>query len=230
MHYKIIKEDKVVDVVKNPDFIIFLPYNHVSMTDKSNAQGIVASDGDTIYSFDFQRKDIPIASIKEIDHEEFSRLKVLLNSEQVISADESALAKAKQTVINRLSNICRTSIVSGFAIKLSDGKLHSFKLTTEDQLNLMMIEQQLSMGVESFVYHATNQPCKIFSKADMTAIILAFRQHTLYHTTYFNAAKHYIMSLVDIEKVNLFTYGDDVADFVDDPVLKQILRTGGGNR
>jgi hypothetical protein len=38
------------------------------------------------------------------------------------------------------------------------------------------------------------------------------------------------MSLLDIEKVNLFTYGDDVADFVDDPVLKQILRTGGGNR
>lgn len=227
MYYKIIKDDKILDVVKNPDFIIFLPYNHISMTDKSNAQGIVASDGDTIYSFAFQRKDIQVVTIKEINLEEFSRLKNLLNSKQTISADESALERAKLSVINRLSNICRTNIVSGFTVKLSDGELHNFKLTTEDQLNLMMIEHQLSMGVETFVYHATNQPCRIFSKADMQAIIQAFKQHTLYHTTYFNAAKHYIKSLLDIEKVNLFTYGDDVTDSVDDVVLKQILRTGG---
>ena len=60
----------------------------------------------------------------------------------------------------------------------------------------------------------------------MIKIINAARQHTLYHTTYFNVAKQFIRSLTDIEKVSLFMYGDDVSEVADNIVLKQILKNG----
>jgi hypothetical protein len=61
----------------------------------------------------------------------------------------------------------------------------------------------------------------------MINIISVFKRYTLYHTTYFNIAKQYINSLVDISKVNLFVYGDDVSSMTDDVVIKQILKNGG---
>lgn len=226
--YKIIRNDKVVDVVKNPYFVNILPTGNVVISDKSNANGIIGSDDLTIYSFSpNKREDIITATAEKISVEEFNKLKDLLNSNAEVSADISALAEAKQLMIHKLSSICKNKIVAGFSVKLSDGEQHEFKLTTEDQLNLMMIENQFAAGAKTFVYHATNQPCKIFLREDIGKIIEAFKRHTLYHTTYFNAAKHHIKSLTNIEEVNLFTYGDDVSNTIEDIVLRQILKNGG---
>lgn len=224
--YKIIQNDKVIDVVKYPRFVSFLASGHIAITDKTSAQGIAGSDNETVYSF-IPRFGYQTVTIKEITPEEFSRLQNLLNSNQEISADDSALAEAKREAIKRLSSICKKKITSGFSIILSDGESYDFKLTTEDQLNLMSIEGQLNAGAETFIYHATNQPCRFFSREDMTKIITTFKRYTLYHTTYFNVAKQYINSLVDIEKANTFTYGADVSEVVDDIVIKQILKNGG---
>lgn len=226
--YKIIQNDKVIDVVKIPRFVSFLATGHIAITDKNSAQGILGSDNKTVYSFKaVSIKDVTVAKIKEITSEEFDRLHGLLSSNQEISADETALAEAKRSVIQRLSNQCKDKITAGFSITLSDGQLYSFKLTTEDQLNLMSIEGQLNAGAETFIYHATNQPCKFFVREDMTKIINSFKRYTLYHTTYFNIAKQYINSLTDIEKVNRFAYGADVSEATDDIVIKQLLKNGG---
>ena len=226
--YKIICNNKIVDVVKIPYFFKILSTGHVSYTDKSSAHGIVGSDNKTLYAFaPVAQRKLAIATIEEITYEELERLQSLLGSGQEPSADESALATAKRDTIRRLSNICKNKITSGFSIVLSDGESYSFKLTTEDQLNLMSIESQLTAGSETFIYHATNQPCRFFSREDMTKIINTFKRYTLYHTTYFNVAKQYINSLVDIEKVNMFTYGTDVSEAVDNVVIKQILKNGG---
>lgn len=225
--YKIIQDNKVIDVVKNPHFVTFLSTGHIAITDKASAKGIVGSDGSSVYSFEqVNRSDIEMATIESISLEEFNRLTSLLNSNQEIMADTSALEVAKQSAIRQLSTMCKNKIIAGFSITLSDGNNYSFKLTTEDQLNLMIIENQITSGVESFVYHATNQPCKIFMREDMISIVEAFKRHTLYHTTYFNAAKHYVMSLQSVEAVKLFTYGTDVSDFVTDTVLRQIIKNG----
>ena len=224
--YKIIQNNLVIDVVKIPCFVRFLPHGHIAITDKLSAQGIVGSDDTTIYSFS-ANKDFSTVSIEEISDTEFNRLNSLLNSGISISADETALAKAKQDKIKHLSNICNNNITTGFSVKLSDGNLYSFKLTTEDQLNLMNLENQLILGAETFIYHATDQPCRFFSKEDMNKIIRAFKNYTLYHTTYFNIAKQYIKALTDIEKVQLFTYGTDVSESTENIVIKQILKNGG---
>ena len=224
---KIIQNDKVIDVVRHPHFVRFLSSGHVAITDKTSAQGVIGSDEKTIYSF----KHIPKQKFKtvqfaEVTPEEFNRLQGLLNSNQEVSADDSALAEVKRETIKRLSSICKNQIISGFSVELSDNKLYNFRLTPEDQLNLMIIENQLNSGAETFVYHATNMPCKIFMREDMLKIIATFKQHILYHTTYFNAAKQYIKSLTDITKVITFAYGTDISNTVSDVVLKQILKNG----
>lgn len=223
--YKIVQNNKVIDVVKYPQFISFLASGHIAMTDKTSATGIVGSDNQTVYSFQ-PRPNYQIVSIEEISIKEFERLQGLLNSGDEVCADELVLAEARQSAIKRLSNKCKAIINAGFSIVLSDGKSYSFKLTAEDQLNLMSIEGQLNAGAETVIYHATNQPCRIFSRNDMLRVIKAFRRHVTYHTTYFNVAKQYINSLTDIEKINKFSYGTDVTTAVKDRVIKKILRNG----
>ena len=226
--YKIIKDNKVIDVVDNPCFVIFLPNNIIALSDKASAQGIASSDKQTLYCFEgSEQPDLEVVTIEKIDLDDFNRLQSLLNGDQVISADETELAKAKKLMIKHLSNVCNSSITTGFSIILSDGNSYSFKLTTEDQLNLLAIENQLNFGEDCFVYHATDKPCKVFSREDITYILKAYRKHITYHTTYFNVAKQYIKSLTDIDKVNEFIYGNDLTDFVKDRTLKNILLDGG---
>ena len=223
--YKIIQNNKVIDIVKYPQFIKFLPTGHIACTDKTTAQGLVKDD--ILYSFtNIPNVKTEIITIKEISAEEFSKLQNLLNSGKEVCADNSLLSEAQKNKIARLSSICRSKIISGFSIKLSDNKLYNFKLTLEDQINLTLIENQLNTDMETFIYHATDKPCQFFTRADMFKIISCFKQHTQYHTTYFNAAKHYIKSLTDIDKINRFVYGDSITHTVDNAILKQILING----
>ena len=221
--YKIIHNKIVIDVVKHPIFLKFLQNGHITITDKTSADGIAGSDN-TVYSF--INNSYKKVSIKKIDKKEFKRLQNLLNSDQEIYADSTELAKAKVEKIKILSEICKDRITTGFSIELSNGQ-YDFKLTTEDQINLMSIENLLASGEKFFIYHATNEPCRIYPKEDMQKIIKAYRAHILYHTTYFNIAKQYINSLTNIEQINRFVYGDNIEDFVLEPVLKSIINNGG---
>ena len=224
--YKIISKDRVIDVVEYPKYTRFLASGHIALTDKTSAHGIVGSDGETIYSFLPDTKFTLVTAVK-IAADEFERLKGLLDSGEEVPADESLLANTKRTKLAALSDICRDNITAGFTIELSEGQKENFRLTAEDQLNLIQIESQLQNGETNFVYHSTNQPCRIYSKADMNKVVKAFRKHVLYHTTYFNTVKQYINALDDVEKITLFSYGDDVSDTIRNPMLKQILRNGG---
>lgn len=226
--YKIVHKSKVIDVVQNPRFLRFLPSGQIAITDKASAHGIVGSDKKTIYSFGtVNRPNALVVTVVEISLDEFNRLQGLLNSEQEVSTDTNALAKVKEETIKNLSEICKNMITTGFSIKLSDGNAHKFKLTAEDQLNLLNLENQLNSGAKTFVYHATGEPCKVFLREDISKIIKAYRKHQLYHTTYFNIAKQYIMSLVDIDKVKAFSYGTNITGSEKDPTIRRILMNGG---
>ena len=228
--YKIIYDGQVIDVVRNPKFLRFLSSGCVAITDKTSAQGIVGSDTETIYSFaPLADTAIRVVSIENIDIYEFNRLHSLLNSGKLASVAECELRHAKDAKIQVLSDTCKIKILNGFNISLSDHKDYSFRLTAEDQLNLLSLENQLAAGAETFVYHATGLPCQVFTRDDMKKIILAYRKHVLYHTTYFNAAKQYINSSTDLEQISTFVYGVDISGVVADPVLRQILLDGGTN-
>lgn len=225
--YSIIYESKIIDVVQNPIFVKVLPSGRIAFTDKASANGIIGSDEKTVYSFEtVNRKNVKVVTLNEISEKEFNRLKGLLNSGKEVTADKLALAEAIDKAICNLSEVCNSKIIEGFSVRLADGKKHSFRLTTEDQLNLLNLENQLSGGAQSFVYHATSEPCKNFTREEMLKVIKTYRKHILYHTTYFNVAKQYLSSLVSIDKVTSFTYGMDVSNKVDDTTIKQILRNG----
>lgn len=228
--YKIIKDNKIIDVIKHADFIRFLPSGNAVRTCESLAEGIIGSDHKTIFSFGKATSlASDIVAINKISPDEFNRLCSLLNSNQVVISDQTLLNKAIDEAINSLSNVCNNKIISGFSIVLSDGQRHHFKLEPEDQINLLNLENQLNSGEELFVYHASASPCKVFMRNDMLKIIKAYRKHTLYHTTYFNTAKQYIKSLTDVDKINSFSYGTNIAGAVKDPILRKILMDGGVN-
>ena len=220
---KIIQDNNIVDVVKFPTYITILKTGHIATADKAVAMGVVGSDGTTIYKF----SDKPLTKVQEVSEKEFVELLAQLEKNQSISADSSALQIAKNKKLRELSDICKTKIIEGFSIKLLDDNYYNFKLTTEDQLNLMLIESQINKGESFFIYHSTNEPCKIYMKEDMIKIIDAFRKHVLYHTTYFNAAKQYLSNATDISLINNFTYGTDIAKYVNNNTIKQILLKGG---
>ncbi len=226
--YSIIYESKIIDVVQNPTFVKVLPSGHVAFTDKASANGIIGSDEKTIYGFEqVNRKNVKVVIINEISEDEFNRLKGLLNSGKEITADKLALADAIDKAISDLSETCNSKIIEGFSVRLTDGKKHSFRLTTEDQINLLNLENQLNSGIQTFIYHATGEACKVFTREEVLKIIKAYRKHILYHTTYFNVAKQYLNSLVSIDKVTEFTYGADISRATDDKAIKQILKNGG---
>ena len=228
--YKIIKDNKVIDVVKYADFIRFLPSGQVIRTEESLAEGIIGSDYRVIYSFGKTNDNVTcIVTAEKISLEEFNRLQSLLNSDQEVVNDQALLQTAINEAIDCLSKICKDKITSGFSIILSDQKLYNFKLTAEDQLTLLNLENQLNSGEAAFVYHATGLPCKVFFRDDMSKIIKTYRKHVLYHTTYFNTAKQYISSLTDINKIKSFRYGIDISGVVKNSTIRQILLDGGAD-
>ena len=225
--YSVIYEDKIIDVVQKPTFIKVLPSGHIAFTDKASANGIKGSDDKTLYAFETTcREDMKVVTVNEISENEFNRLKGLLNSGRSITANKDNLEEYINKAISNLSEACNTRITEGFSLRLSDNKKHHFRLTAEDQLNLLNLENQFNNGVQTFVYHSTGEPCKVFTREDFLKILKAYRKHVLYHTTYFNAAKQYIKSQTDIDKVVAFSYGMGITWTVSDPAIQKILCEG----
>lgn len=225
--YKIILNNKVIDVVKKPCFLKLLSSGNIAITDKTSANGIAGSDNKTIYSLvSGIRADLPTVIIEEINKEEFNRLSSLLNSCADIVANTSELSSVVDVAVENLSQICKYKIKSGFSVLLSDNKVYEFKLTAEDQINLLNLENQLNNGEDVFIYHATGMPCQMFKRDDMKKIIKTYRKFVQYHTTYYNAAKQYVSSLTDIDQIKKFYYGINIASTVSDYAVRQILLDG----
>ena len=109
--YKIIQDNKIVDVVRIPHFVRFLASGHIAITDKSSAQGIIGSDEKTVYSFKpISKEGITVAEIKEITLEELNELQSLLSSGQEPCVDEPTFDRIKQEVIKRMSILCKNKI------------------------------------------------------------------------------------------------------------------------
>ena len=81
MYYKVIKDNKVIDVL---DQLIFLKFNHkhqIPMTcDENEAQAILSSDGNTIWHEDTLYNFVDgydTVHVESIDKYEYDRLKML---------------------------------------------------------------------------------------------------------------------------------------------------------
>lgn len=82
MYYKLIKDNKVIDVIEKLVYIKLSPKSgKILLCPQSEAQGILSSDGKNIWHlqgfYDFPTDEYETASAIKISKEEYSQLKML---------------------------------------------------------------------------------------------------------------------------------------------------------
>lgn len=148
---------------------------------------------------------------------------VIIKLADVGFLNEDNISDIKDAKIEEMSNTCSNVITNGFDVKLSDGEVHHYSLTTQDQLNLITLSTMAAAGENDIPYHADGELCKYYSAEDIGIITYAATSHKTYHVTYFNSLKAYIASLENIADILNITYGVDIpADYQSD-ILKQLI-------
>lgn len=100
--YKIIKDEIVIDVIRNPKYVLFLDRNNTVLpTDISYAQGIISSDGSTLWHVEGfpEFSDYETVSMIEVTEREGIELENILKG---IIAEAEAL-KPKEYFYSRIT-------------------------------------------------------------------------------------------------------------------------------
>ena len=245
-YYKIIGNNVVLGVSSSDNFRKYQKKHRiVLLANETDAQFIICNY--TFYHANwmepiFQESNIPYetADIVEISEKEYLTLADVeypnempeetddvYEEQQEETTDfigEITLEYAKEKTIKEMSKQCNRAITNGFDITLSDGNIHHFSLTTQDQLNILSLSAMVASGETSIPYHADGELCKYFSAVDMESIIHIATQYKTYHVTYFNSLRNYIESLQTIEDVAAVRYGDNIPVLYQSDVLKEITR------
>lgn len=230
-YYKFISNGNVIDAVADPSWVTQDVRGNIVLCDISDAIGVVSSDMLNILHISGEREfstgeydDVAIADINEDEYEE---LKVLLNLGANIPNDsgdvswdepedepeeivDATLEEVKQRHIQKLSNDCQQVIYAGIDVTLSDNLEHHFDLQIEDQLNLLTLTSLVASGEQAIPYHASNELCVFYSPEDITKIVEAATAFKIYHTSYFNSLKNWVLSLDTIAEVGAVSYGDAI--------------------
>lgn len=239
MYYKVIYDFVVIDIITCPRWVIWLKKSgRFMMTDQISASGILSSDGLTVFNIDGRGlfegylNEYETVTVVEISEDEYNCLQSQMKV-KAIGADgtEIPLSKITAKKIGEMSQKCEDRIVKGFDIVLSDGISHHFSLQLPDQLKITKLNDRAISGDDFLPYHADNEPCKIYSANDITAINAKMEGVVEYQTTYFNSLKMYINSLTDIMEIINIRYGMDIPAEYQSEVLKLLISdfNGGEN-
>ena len=215
--YKIVVNNIVVDVVKKLRYIRYIPeLNRVVVTTASAAQAICGSDNKTFYalpniSIHKKKAHWPVANIIHISESEYEELKYALSKYNNVVSDY-VLDKVRKEKVAELSTYCKEAIISGFTCMLSDKQEHHFKLTIEDQINLLDVQREFDSGAETIIFHATNELCQVYRRPDIEIILTAAAFHKKKQTTYFNVLKNCIYNIYDMDVIKAIKYGDSVTE------------------
>lgn len=213
--YKLIVDNIVVDVVKKLRYVRYIPeLNKIVVTSAASAHAVCGSDNKTFYAIPevtlpHKKSHWKTATIIEIGNAEYLELKKALKQGGKVTSN-SLLNIERAKKISQMSDCCNSAIISGVCCVLSDGKEHHFKLTVEDQLNMIDLQRELDSGAEQIVFHATDETCKAYSREDIQKILQAAALHKKQQTTYFNLLKGYIKEVTDLEILKSITYGEKI--------------------
>lgn len=122
---------------------------------------------------------------------------------------EETLEQIKEQKLLEMEAEQQRTIANGVDVLLSDGEVHHFTLTANDQISLMGLESEVAKGTEYIPWHTSNQTehCQYFSNADMKLIVESALSYVTYHVTYFRDLRIYINSMLDKESVETAFYG-----------------------
>lgn len=138
-------------------------------------------------------------------------------------ANEGPLDGIRAAKIRDMSSACNAAIVGGVDVELSEGGTCHFSLTDEDQINLYTIKAMADAGVERIPYHADGAMCRYYSAADALAIAEAATRWKLYHQSYFNSLKKYVLSLNTAEEIAAISYGVAIPEEFQSDVLRDLI-------
>lgn len=226
--YKIIVDNVIVDVIKKLRYVRYIPeLNRTVVTSPASAQAICGSDSKTFYteSEDLlppNKSNWKVGTYIKISEAEYNFLSNTLKTVGKVQSDFE-LQSARKSKISELSDCCKKSIIDGFTCTLSDNKEHHFRLTLEDQLNLIDLEREITNGAKEVLFHSTDNMCKMFLSEDICTVLYHASKHKQKQTTYFNLLKYVINNMTDIESINKISYGVEVDSISEDLKLSDDL-------
>lgn len=231
MFYKIIYDHIVIDIVKDPNWVLWLKKAKIfTLTDETTANGIVSSSGEEVYHLNDTEEflncgeDHKTVVVIQIDESEYSSLQSQITKENVNEDGTNiSLDELKSSKISEMSNSCENIICSGFDAVLSDGIQHHFSLEISDQLKISKLNDRANAGENFLPYHADDEPCKIYSAEDIALINNTMEGIIEYQTTYFNSLKIYINSMNDRDNILDVKYGMDIPESYQSDVLKMLI-------
>lgn len=242
-YYKMIGGKNIVGIVTQLDFVKFQKkHKIIESCDISIAQ--FAQFKERLYRDNWlfplsglEQCSYNTVEIIEISEEEYYTLLSAFESNETIIDEEQqqeenneeqpvennvSLEFVRKSKLLEISHACNKIITDGFDIELSDGDIHHFSLTTQDQLNLITLSTLAANGETMIPYHADGELCKFYSPEDITAIINYATQFKTYHVSYHNALKLYVESLDDMSQIGGIEYGIDIPIEFQSDVLKAL--------
>jgi len=125
-----------------------------------------------------------------------------------------SLDNIKTSKLNELSTACEETIYDGIDVETSKGVEH-FSLTLEDQLNISAQANAIRSGATEVPYHADDGKCRMFSAEEMLTIETKAYEYKVYHTTYFNRIKEWVLRCETVDDVNSISYGIPLPEDLD---------------
>lgn len=240
-YYKIIKDAEFIGVVTSNNFIYYSTVAQCFLRTDETMGEYVSYSGKLYRNAWMQpiteQREFIEADVIQIEEEEYNTyITAIANNEtirveveeqeyeedepEVNESEVTSLEFIRSSKLKELSRACRTTIEAGIDIELR-GEAKHFSLNTQDQLNLMSLEQMIQH--QSMVpYHADEEKVVFYSAEEMQEIIDSANAFKIYHTTYHNALKGWVNALNNIEDIGAIQYGDEIPEQYKTDVLKAL--------
>lgn len=239
-YYKLIDNNTVIGAISSSDFLRFdVRLNFVVWC--SDEDGEFVQYHDMYYRDNWLRPmktdtiSAKLVSIAEIGFSEYEELYGFFegqkDNETSLSLEviEEPIAESitinpdleetKLRKIKELRGLCNMAITNGFDTQLSDG-LHHFSFSTNDQLNILSMQNMIQSGETDIPYHADGELYIFYSVEDAQRIINAANAHKTYHLSYYNSLKNYVNTLETDKQIEDIYYGMEIPIDFQSNVLK----------
>lgn len=240
--YKILYNNIIIDVIKNPVYCKFLSSGRKLRTDKISANCIISSDGNETYHLLGKSPNLPdeykSVELIPIEKEEFDNL-----MSQKIQGEplQVNLLEIREKKIAEMSIVSENIIYAGTDVTLSDGKTYHFSFTGHDQSKIGFLATAAqtakmleSMGLptnetgKDYPWHYDGGDCIFYSREDMMIIGIAMQNYITYHNSYFHALRNYIQDMNNPLKILDITYGIEIPKKYWGEVYETVVNIIGG--
>lgn len=115
-----------------------------------------------------------------------------------------------QTKIEELTISSDALIYEGTDVILLDGSSKRFTYTLKDQSDVSDMFNAVLLGMSSYIYHADDEDCEVYSTADIITIYSTLSSFKTAQKTYLNQLCQYVKSLKTISEIQKVYFGQEL--------------------